>query len=184
MKTAVFFERDGVLNEVKSSPRGKITPLAYEEFKIKADAKAPLEKLKAAGFVLLATTNQPGLSRGYQSRRDLDRMHELLRRQLPIEDVMVCPHDETDSCPCRAPRPGLLIELAFKWHLNLERSFVVSDRWQDAAAARAAGCVSILLKSPWLGQVNCDFVLNTLDEIADKIIAINAARPVWPVRVP
>ena len=104
-----------------------------------ADAMDGLRKFKAAGYVLIATTNQPGLSTGTLARRELDRMHEMLRRCLPLDDVLVCPHTESDDCTCRKPEPGLLTEAAFKWHLDLERSFVISDKWQDAKAARAAG---------------------------------------------
>lgn len=172
MKRAVFIERDAILNEVRTGPKHQVPPLTLEEFKINQQAKDPLLKLKGAGFVLVATTNQPGLSRGYQSRRELDRMHEVLRRSFPLDDLMVCPHDETDHCPCRKPRPGLLIEAAFKWHLNLDHSFVISDKWQDAEAARTAGCTSVLLKSPWVGQVHHDFVLPDLKSIADKILRL------------
>ena len=172
MKRAVFIERDAVLNEVRSGPKQQITPLTLEEFKIIQSAEAPLRKLKAAGFILIVTTNQPGLSRGYQSRRELDRMHDMLRRAFPLDDIMVCPHDESDHCPCRKPRPGLLIEAAFKWHLNLDHSFVISNKWQDAEAARTAGCTSLLLESPYVGQVHHDFVLSDLATIVDKILRL------------
>ena len=172
MKRAVFIERDGVLNEVRSGPKNQIGPLSLEEFKIKKEAELALGKLKKAGFILIVTTNQPGLSRGYQSRRELDRMHDMLRRCFPLDDLMVCPHDESDHCPCRKPRPGLLIEAAFKWHLNLEQSFVISDKWQDAEAARTAGCTSLLIESPWVGKVHHDFVLPSIDAIAEKILGL------------
>ena len=172
MKRAVFIERDGILNEVRTGPKQQITPLSLEEFKIIPEAAAPLKKLKAVGFVLIATTNQPGLSRGYQSRRELDRMHDMLRRSFPLDDIMLCPHDEADHCPCRKPRPGLLIEAAFKWHLSLDHSFVISDKWQDAEAARTAGCTSLMVKSPWISQVHHDFVLPDLIAIVDKILRL------------
>src|SRR5512138_31798 len=172
MKRAVFIERDAILNEVRSGPKQQISPLTLEEFKVNLSAKEPLQKLKASGFVLIATTNQPGLSRGYQSRRELDRMHDILRRTFPLDDILVCPHDEADHCPCRKPRPGLLIEAAFKWHINLDHSFVISDKWQDAEAARTAGCTSLLIKSPYVGQVHHDFILSDLHGIAEKILRL------------
>lgn len=172
MKKAVFIERDAILNEVRTGPKHQITPLTLEEFKINPAAEGPLRSLKSAGFILIATTNQPGLSRGYQSRRELDRMHDLMRRTFPLDDLMVCPHDETDHCPCRKPRPGLLIEAAFKWQLSLDQSYVVSDKWQDAEAARTAGCTSLLLKSPWVGNVHHDFVLPDLAAIVQKILRL------------
>jgi D-glycero-D-manno-heptose 1,7-bisphosphate phosphatase len=170
MKKAVFIERDGVLNEVQVTPKNPVAPLTFEEFKVCKSALAPLRTLKEAGFILIVTTNQPGLSRGYQSRRDLDLMHAQLRKIFPLDDILVCPHEENDHCPCRKPKPGLMIEAAFKWHLNLDHSFVISDKWQDAEAARTAGCTSLLLQSPWIGQGHHDFVLPNLKSIAEKII--------------
>ena len=174
MKKAVFIERDGILNEVKAGLNHQIAPLTLEELKINKAAEGPLKKLRAAGFMLIATTHQPGLSRGYQSRRELDRMHDILKRAFPLDDIAVCPHDETDHCPCRKPRPGLLIEMAFKHYLNLDHSYVVSDKWQDAEAARTAGCTSVMLESPWIGDVHYDFMLPTLDMIAEKILTLKA----------
>ncbi len=98
-------------------------------------------------------------------------MHDILRRTFPLDDILVCAHDEADHCPCRKPRPGLLIEAAFKWHLNLDHSFVISDKWQDAEAARTAGCTSLLIKSPCVGQVHHDFhSCPDLSGIAEKIL--------------
>jgi len=166
----IFIERDAILNRVRVERQHQVSPLTMEEFHVNEAIAPLLRKLKAAGFVLIATTNQPGLSRGYQSRRELDRMHDLLCRRLPLDDILVCPHDETDRCPCRKPKPGLLVEAAFKWHLGLNRSFVISDKWQDAEAARTAGCMSLLLQSPWVGDVHHDLVLPDLEAIAGKIL--------------
>src|SRR5436189_6020745 len=109
MKRAVFIERDGILNEVRSGPKQQIAPIGLEEFKLMTAAAEPLKKLKAVGFVLIATTNQPGLSRGYQSRRELDRMHDLLRRGFPLDDIMLFLPDYADHCPSCQSLPGLLL---------------------------------------------------------------------------
>ena len=180
MNQSVFIERDGILNTVAVEHQHQVTPLTLEEFHVKQAIAPLLKSLKSAGFLLIATTNQPGLSRGYQSRRELDRMHDLLRRTLPLDDILVCPHDETDRCPCRKPRPGLLFEAAFKWHLDLDRSFVISDKWQDATAARTAGCVSLLVDSPWIGTVHRDLVLPDLASVVNKVLALRITRPVIP----
>ena len=172
MRKAVFIERDGILNEVRHGPRQQITPVTMEEFVVIKDRQQHIRALKEAGFVLIATTNQPGLSRGYQSRRELDRMHDLLRRTFPLDDIMVCPHDEEDHCPCRKPKPGLLIEAAFKWHINLDHSFVISDKWQDSEAARTAGCTSLLLKSPYNGNAHHDFILRDFDSLIEKLLQL------------
>jgi D-glycero-D-manno-heptose 1,7-bisphosphate phosphatase len=178
MKLGVFVERDGVLNQIRVERQHQVSPLTLEDFHVKPEAAPPLERLKAAGMVLIATTNQPGLSRGYQSQHELDRMHDLLRRVLPIDDVFVCPHDATDHCCCRKPSPGLLLEAGHKWHLDLDRSFVISDKWQDADAARNAGCTSVLLKSPWLGTAHRDFILPDLEAVVRKIFYLRAVESV------
>ena len=88
---------------------------------------------------------------------------------------MRCPHDEMDRCPCRKPNPGLIREAAFKYHLDLDRSFVVSEKWQDAEAAHNAGCISILLNSPWVGKGHRDFVLPDLNAIVQKILQLHVS---------
>ena len=178
MKRGIFFERDGILNVACVEHQHQVSPLTLEEFRVNAAIAPLLSTLKAAGFLLIATTNQPGLSHGYLSRRELDRMHELLRCKLPLDDILVCPHDEIDRCPCHKPKPGLLVEAAFKWHLNLDRSYVVSEKWQDAEAARTIGCTSLLLNSPWIGSGHHDFVLPDLEAIVDKIQQLQRAKPV------
>jgi D-glycero-D-manno-heptose 1,7-bisphosphate phosphatase len=172
MKRAIFIERDGILNELSTETKKPIPPRTLEEFRVKSEAGPALYELKAAGFILIATTNQPGLSCGYQSRRELDRIHDVLRRRLPLDDLMVCPHDESDYCPCRTPRPGLLIEAAFKWQVNLEYSFVVSNKWQDAEAARFVGCTSLLVNSPWVGKVHPDYLISGLKDVVGKILEL------------
>ncbi len=103
-------------------------------------------------------------------------MHDLLRKTFALDDILVCPHDETDRCPCRKPKPGLLVEASFKFHLLLDRSFVISDKWQDAEAARTAGCTSLLVQSPWIGSVHRDFLLPDLSAIVEKILQLRLSR--------
>lgn len=172
MKLGVFFERDGVLNRVRVERGHQVGPLTLDEFRIKTETAPLLHRLKQAGFVLIATTNQPGLSRGYQSRNELDLMHRRLCKALPLDDILICPHDEADRCPCRKPRAGLLREGGFNWHLNLDRSFVISDKWPDAEAAHQAGCTSVMLDSPWLGTVHHDLVLPDLRSAVEKILQL------------
>ncbi|HZQ47239.1 MAG TPA: HAD-IIIA family hydrolase [Verrucomicrobiae bacterium] len=174
MKNGIFIERDGILNLAIVNGQNQASPLTLEQFQINELAIPLLEELKTAGFVLIATTNQPGLSRGTLARRELDRMHAHLLKRFPLDDILVCPHDESDECPCRKPEPGLFTEASFKWQLDLERSFVISDKWQDARAARAVGCTSLLLQSPWIGPGHHDFVLASLGAIVAKIMRLQA----------
>ena len=175
MKQAVFIERDGVLNRACVERNHQVSPLTLAEFRVHKDAAGLLSKLKSVRLVLIVTTNQPGLSRGYQSRRELDMMHEQLRRTLPLDDILVCPHDETDHCPCRKPKPGLLVEAAFKFQLDLDRSYVVSNKWQDSEAARTAGCTSLMIQSQWIKSGHHDFLIADLEAAVEKILHLQSS---------
>lgn len=152
-----------------------LPPLCLEQMEPKTEAIEPLRKLKAAGFLLIATTNQPGLSHGSLSRRELDRMHSILTQMFCLDDIFVCPHDANDGCPCRKPKSGLLTEAAFKWHINMEHSFVISNKWQDAQAAHNAGCTSLLISSPWIGKGHRDIVLPKITDVPGKIARLQPA---------
>lgn len=172
MKAAVFIERDGILNETRVGGGRQMGPVTLQEYRPNREVLPLLYELKAAGLALFATTNQPGLSTGQQSRRELDAMHRLLGSVFPLDDILVCPHGEGDHCACRKPRPGLLIEAARARGLNLKRSFVVSDKWQDAEMAWGAGCTSILVNSPWLGIGHHDLVMPDLASVVEKILGL------------
>jgi D-glycero-D-manno-heptose 1,7-bisphosphate phosphatase len=176
MHHAVFIERDGILNEISTAAASNGGLHSFAEFHIKPEASKMVRQLKDAGFLVIATTNQPGLSRGTLPRRDLDAMHEALLRAMPLHDILVCPHDAEDDCPCRKPRPGLLFEAAFKWHIELNRSFVISERWHDAAAAHAANCTSVLLRSPFNGKGHHDIIRDSFAGIVEEILGDHSRR--------
>lgn len=172
MKPAVFIERDGILSKALVERQHPVSPITMDQFHLNTEVAPLLHELKAAGLLLIVTTNQPGISRGYQSRRQLDRMHQSLRAAFPIDDLLVCPHEDADRCPCRKPKPGLLIEAAHAWGIDLNRSFVISDKWQDAEMARRGGATSLLVRSPWLGDGHHDFVLPDLNSLVEKLLQL------------
>ncbi len=176
MKAALIVERDGILNHDCVVGNKPLSPLSLGQLAPRTESIEPLRQIKAAGYLLIATTHQPKLSRGELDRRELDRMHDLLRRIFSLDDFLICPHDAADFCPCRKPKPGLLLEAAFKWHHNLEQSFVLGNKWQDAEAAHNAGCISLLLDSPWIGQGHHDLVLPSVAEAARQIARLHPER--------
>jgi D-glycero-D-manno-heptose 1,7-bisphosphate phosphatase len=174
MKAAIFFERDGVLNLCESKHGVQVVPNRLEQFRVNPDASALLQELKKAGFILIATTNQPGVTHGEVTRSEIDLMHTILRRKLPLDDVMLCASDDPTH-PCMKPNPGMFIEAAFKWSLDLDHCYVISDKWQDAKAAQVAGCTSIMIRSPWIGDDHHDFVVGSLTEAVAKIHQLHAS---------
>jgi D-glycero-D-manno-heptose 1,7-bisphosphate phosphatase len=169
MRAAVFFERDGILARSKS---GNGAPTCFGEFLLCEESIEPLKKLQDAGFYLFATTNQPGVTSGETSRRELDLIHAFLTRRLGLTDVLVCHHAPDDFCPCRKPKPGLLQEAARRHRVDLDHSFVVSDSWIDAEMAGAAGATSVLIRSAHNGNGHHDFIVDDLEAAVAKILEI------------
>jgi D-glycero-D-manno-heptose 1,7-bisphosphate phosphatase len=155
LRPAVFLDRDGVLNRV--FVRGGVThpPACVEEFAFLPGASDAVRGLHAAGFVLVVVTNQPDVARGTQTRAGVEAIHARLRSELPMLDVLACFHDDGDGCPCRKPRPGLLLEAARRRAIDLGRSFLVGDRWSDVIAGQSAGCRSVLVETPFSGRRRC-----------------------------
>ena len=174
MRQAVFLERDGILNLCDTVNGEQVSPLRYERFRINPVARKALDSLKAAGFVLIVTTNQPALSQGLLSRRELERMHSLLCRQLPIDDIFVCPHADWTHPSCK-PQPGMFLEAGFKWGIDLDQSFVISDKESDAKAAQIAGCTSVIVRSPWIGSDFHDFLVEDIQAAAQRILEVHTA---------
>jgi D-glycero-D-manno-heptose 1,7-bisphosphate phosphatase len=114
-------------------------PSGAAEFRLLPGVLEACRAFHDAGLVLVVVTNQPDLSRGRLAQAELASMHETLRRELPLDDVVVCPHDDADGCPCRKPRPGMILDAARRLDLDLNRSVCVGDRWRDVEAGRRAG---------------------------------------------
>ena len=139
-RPAVFFDRDGVLNDavvVDGVPHSPATPA---EFRLADGSGVALARLKEMGFALVVVTNQPEVRRGKISREDVERMHAVLQASLPLDAIYVCYHDAADACDCRKPKPGLLLRAAAEHDLDLTHGYLVGDRWRDVDAGRGAGC--------------------------------------------
>ena len=170
MARAVFLDRDGVINSVIWRGGQPGSPRSLTEFHIDSGASAPLERLRAAGLRLFVITNQPDVARGLLSPQTLEQMNQQVVAQLPIEGVVVCPHDDRDECPCRKPRPGMLKTLAAGEHIELGHSFVIGDTWRDVQAARAAGCIAIMLDRNYNRRDEADYRVGNLAAATQLII--------------
>jgi len=142
-KTAVFLDRDGVLNEAVMRDGKPYPPASAAEVEIVADAATALGRLKARGLPLIVVTNQPDVARGAQTAEAVEAIHERIRRELPVDDVLSCLHDDADGCPCRKPKPGLILEGAKKYGIDPRGSFMIGDRWRDIDAGKSAGCQTV-----------------------------------------
>jgi D-glycero-D-manno-heptose 1,7-bisphosphate phosphatase len=171
----VLLDRDGVLNRV--FVRGGVShpPACPGEFEFLPGVAEALARLDAAGFSLAVVTNQPDVARGRQTRAAVEALNDRVCRALPVLGVLTCFHDTPDNCSCRKPRPGLVLEAAERWGLDLAASFLVGDRWSDVEAGRAAGCRTVLVETPWSGRERCrpDHCARDLPGAADWILRIS-----------
>jgi D-glycero-D-manno-heptose 1,7-bisphosphate phosphatase len=145
-RPAVFLDRDGVLNEAFVRDGVPTPPRNLSEFRLLPGVQDACAALKKSGFALVVITNQPDIARGTQTPAEVDLIHDRLRSLLPVDEICVCPHDDADGCPCRKPRPGMLLDAARRLGLDLARSASVGDRWRDVEAANRAGVVAIYVR--------------------------------------
>jgi D-glycero-D-manno-heptose 1,7-bisphosphate phosphatase len=110
--------------------------------------------------------------RGLQAQSMIERMHEKLRTELPVDDIRVCYHDDHHQCFCRKPQPGLLYGAAREWGISLNQSYMIGDRWKDVEAGRRAGCRTILLRYPYnMNEVSlAEYSTTTLREATEWIL--------------
>jgi D-sedoheptulose 7-phosphate isomerase len=168
---AVFFDRDGVLNEIRGVENGvPLSPRRLEEFRMVAGSREAIERLRARGWHVFAASNQPDLARGALAPLESARITTALLDALPVDEVAVCPHDDPDGCACRKPAPGLLVDLARRWNVDLSRSYMVGDSWKDMEAGRRAGCHTILLRRVYNAGANAETVVDTLDQAVQFIL--------------
>jgi D-glycero-D-manno-heptose 1,7-bisphosphate phosphatase len=137
---AVFLDRDGVLVRALAGAGAPRSAATVDELELLPDAAEACAALKAAGFTLVVVTNQPEIARGTIDADTVARQNAVLREALPVDEVIVCPHDDADGCECRKPKPGMLLDAAARLDLDLSKSFMVGDRWRDVEAGRRAGC--------------------------------------------
>lgn len=161
---AVFFDRDGVLNKAIVKNSKPFSPRKFEEFQLMPDVETLISSLKEAGFVSIVVTNQPDIARGLMETFELDKMHALIKQKLLVDDISICPHDDIDYCHCRKPKPGMLLDAAQKWNIDLNKSFLIGDTWKDMEAGKVAGCKTILIDAPYNQGVECDRRVNDLKE--------------------
>jgi D-glycero-D-manno-heptose 1,7-bisphosphate phosphatase len=169
-RRAVFLDRDGVLVKELVRAERAVAPVTLDDFHIVDDAARHVARLRDAGLVPIVFTNQPEVARGLLDHDVLSAMHARLAAEVPIADILVCPHGEGHRCPCRKPKPGMLEAAAAKWGLELERSFVVGDRWRDIDAGRAVGCFTVLLERPYSECATAHARVRTLCEATDVIL--------------
>lgn len=141
-----FLDRDGTINVKAPEGAYVATPELVELLPGAADA---IRRLNEADRLVVVVTNQRGVARGLMTESDVElvnaRLNELLAEHgAHVDASYVCPH-AADSCDCRKPLPGLLLEAATDHGIDLARAVMVGDAASDIAAGRAAGVATVRL---------------------------------------
>lgn len=168
-KKAVFLDRDGVLNHTVWRRGAKRAPQDMGEWAWMDGVHDTVQALHGRGYLLFVVTNQPDVSRGWQSRAQVDEFHALIQRELPVTRVYACFHDNDAACQCRKPKPGMLHQAREDFGVELALSLMIGDRKGDIEAGRAAGCTTVHMRhaddeSPHTGA---DHEVRALAELLD-----------------
>ncbi len=174
VKRAVFLDRDGVLNRAVVRNGKPYPPPSLAELAVVEAAPDCLRRLHALGLTLIVVTNQPDVANGKQDRAVVEAMNEHLRGLMPIDDVLVCYHRDSDNCACRKPKPGMLTEAAARHGIDLGGSYMVGDRYRDVEAGQAAGCRTV-----W---IDCHYAEPAPQRPADARVATLGEATEWIAR--
>jgi len=144
VKRFVFLDRDGTL------VRDEGYTHRVEDYELLPGAVEGLQRLVAAGFSLAIVSNQSGIGRGYFDEAAYEAFRDHLERDLtdrgiPIERSYHCPHTPDAGCDCRKPEPGMVLQAARDFEIDLAASWVVGDRDHDVELAERAGCAGGIL---------------------------------------
>lgn len=166
---AVLFDRDDTLIEdvPYNGDPAAVLP--------RRGARQALDRLRQVGLLLGMVSNQSGVARGMITVDDVERVNRRVEQLVgPLDVVVVCPHGESDRCPCRKPAPGMIVVAAAALGLTPDRCVVVGDIGADVEAARAAGARAILIPTPRTRPDECRQAARLADVAPD--LATAAAR--------
>ena len=168
----IFLDRDGVINK----ETGYIHKI--EDFQFINGVFEACQNFNQLGYQIIIVTNQSGISRGYYTEIDFQKVTNWMLGQFKINnieilDVIHCPHLPSDFCDCRKPKPGMLLTAKTKHNIDMEKSWMIGDKESDIKAANNAGIMNtILVKSGHNVDEfnsNAKFVLDSIKNIHQAI---------------
>lgn len=181
----IFLDRDGTINQY----RGLVwNP---EDFELEKGACEAIKQINHSGMLAIVITNQPSVARGLCGIEDIDNTHKKMSTLLGnegayLDDVYFCPHHPDKgypeenlaykiSCECRKPRIGLIKKAVERYHIDLNRSWMIGDTTVDIQTGKNAGLHTALVLTGEAGNdkkydVAPDLVCKDLLEAVEMII--------------
>jgi D,D-heptose 1,7-bisphosphate phosphatase len=152
---AVFLDRDGTINTLN----GFVT--RSKDFHLIPGAAWAIKAINNSPYLAIVITNQPVIARGECTLEELELIHQKMESDLGregafLDAVYFCPHHPEKGfpgerpeykidCECRKPKPGMLLEAAKKFNIDLSASWMAGDDKRDILAGKAAGCKTVLI---------------------------------------
>ena len=147
---AIFLDRDGVINKHIGFLRH------IDDFELIEGVSDAIKYINQSGYLAIVVTNQPVIARGEVTWDELHEIHRKMETLLGkdgayIDGLYICPHHPDKGfegerpeykfdCDCRKPKPGLLLQAAQDFNIDLSQSYMIGDSERDVEAGRNAGC--------------------------------------------
>ncbi len=170
---AIFLDRDGTINKYVGFLRN------IDDFELVEGVSESIRKINQSGYLAIVVTNQPVIARGEVTWDELHEIHRKMETLLGkdgayIDGIYICPHHPDKGfegerpeykfdCDCRKPKPGLLLQAAKDFNIDLEKSYVIGDSNRDIDVSK-----NIELKDAFLVETNAK---NALLTIIERILA-------------
>lgn len=154
---AIFLDRDGTINKYVGFLRD------IDDFTLEDGVAKAIKKMNELGYLAIVVTNQPVIARGEVTFDELRQIHQKMQVLLGkegayLDGIYVCPHHPDSGfpgeikelkieCDCRKPKPGMLLQAAKDFNIDLENSWMVGDSQNDILAGQNAGCHTCLVNN-------------------------------------
>jgi len=190
-RNAIFLDRDGVINPyVYNAEFGTVdSPSSPDEFTLAPGAGEAVAEFNRFGVLVIVVSNQPGIAKGKFTPKLLEQVNAKMHADIAacggkLDAVYYCLHHPDavvpayrEGCECRKPRPGMLLEAARQWDIDLKNSFMIGDGVTDIEAGRAAGTRTVFIgqSKPYIFEafekhrIQPDFMAPTLAEAVEII---------------
>ena len=173
---AIFLDRDGTINKYVGFLR------EIDDFELLPGVAEAIRTVNESGYLAIVVTNQPVIARGEVTGEELTEIHNKMETLLGkegayLDGIYVCPHhpdsgfpgeipDLKIECDCRKPKPGLLLQAAEEYNIDLSQSWMVGDSAIDVQAGQNAGCQTALIGTENYGQ---DMTVSGLFDFVEKL---------------
>ena len=174
---AVFLDRDGTINKYVGFLKNT------DQFELLPGVAEAIRRINNSGYLAIVITNQPVIARGEVTFEQLDEIHNKMETLLGregayLDGIYFCPHHPDKgftgeipelkiNCDCRKPKPGMILQAAKDFNIDLTSSWMVGDGKNDIECGRNAGCKTCLIGD---GDYRQDLNTSSLLEFTERML--------------